>query len=167
MVRINRNTVHQLAFTLLRAGAAAIFFSVVAHHVAASDFRPLAVFCLPVLAVFFGFTSLLYMRGRTLSRGRDQVRTLFAAERTMQGTVAYLSGVVLAASLYGLLEYLEIRFDPAHPTAAGLWLLLYLAPYSLMQTGFFLIMGGICVIAPQFMRPVSPYEVWRRVARAP
>ena len=158
-----RIRLRRLGFWLLAAAAGSVFFGAVAHHVYTLDFKPLAAFCLPVQVVFFGFTSLLYMRGRSLARGKAQVRTLFAAERTMQGTIAYLSGIVLGASLYGLLRYLDFHFDPAQPTASGLWLLVFLAPYGLMQAGFVLFMGGVWTIAPQLLRPVSPYEVWRRI----
>jgi hypothetical protein len=167
MSKSRKNQLRRLALALLRASAGAVFFAVVLHHVYTLDFRPLAGFCLPILVVFFAFTSLLYMRGRSLGSSREQVRTLFAAERAMQGTVAYLFGVVLGASLYGLLQSLDFHSDPAQPSVQGLWLLVFLAPYALMQTGFFLFIGAVWTIAPQFMRPVSPYEVWRRVAREP
>lgn len=157
----------RLGFWLVAIAAGAVFFGTVSHHVYTFDFRPLAAFCLPVLVVFFGFTSLLYMRGRSLARGKAQVRTLFAAERTMQGTIAYLSGIVLGASLYGLLQSLDFRFDPGQPSASGLWLVLFLAPYGLMQAGFVLFMGGVWTIVPQLLRPVSPYEVWRRIGKEP
>lgn len=159
--------VRRLGFWLVAVTAGAVFFGAVSHHVYTFDFRPLAAFCLPVLVVFFGFTSLLYMRGRSLARGKAQVRTLFAAERAMQGTIAYLSGIVLGASLYGLLRYLDFHFDPGQPDASGLWLVLFLAPYGLMQAGFVLFMGGVWTIVPQFLRPVSPYEVWRRIGKEP
>jgi hypothetical protein len=162
-----RMHVRRLCFWLLAAAAGAVFFGAVSHHVYAFDFRPLAAFCLPVLVVFFGFTSLLYMRGRSLTRGKAQVRTLFAAERTMQGTIAYLSGIVLGASLYGLLRHLDFHFDPGHPGASGLWLLVFIAPYALMQTGLLLFLSGVWTIVPQLLRPVSPYEVWRRIGREP
>jgi len=161
------NRLRRFAFTLLCGGATAVFFSVVAHHVYTTDFRPLAGFCLPFLVVFFGFTSLLYMRGRSLGKGRDSVRTLFAAERSMQATVFYLSGVVLGASLYGLLQYFNFVFDPQAPTLSGLWLLLFAAPYLLMQRGLLLYLTAIWIIVPQLLHPVSPYQVWRRVAREP
>jgi hypothetical protein len=157
----------RLGFWLVAGAAAAVFFGAVSHHVYAFDFKPLAAFCLPILVVFVGFTSLLYMRGRSLARGKAQVRTLFAAERTMQGAIAYLSGIVLGASLYGALRYADFHFDPAQPGTSGLWLLLFLAPYALMQAGFVLFIGGVWIIVPQFLRPVSPYEVWRRIGRAP
>jgi len=159
--------VRRLGFWLVAVAAGAVFFGAVSHHVYTFDFRPLAAFCLPVLVVFFGFTSLLYMRGRSLARGKAQVRTLFAAERAMQGTIAYLSGIVLGASLYGLLQYLDFHFDPRQPGASGLWLVLFLAPYGLLQAGLVLFMGGVWTIVPQLLRPVSPYEVWRRIGKEP
>lgn len=38
--------------------------------------------------------------------------------------------------------------------------------YALMQRGFFLFMGAVWMIVPQFFHPASPYTVWGRVARA-
>lgn len=157
----------RLGFWLVSVAAGAVFFGAVSHHVYGFDLKPLAAFCLPVLVAFFGFTSLLYMRGRSLARGKAQVRTLFAAERTMQGTLAYLAGIVLGATVYGLLRYAGFQFDPGRPTASGLWLLLFLAPYALMQAGIGLFIAGAWIIVPQFLRPVSPYEVWRRIGREP
>lgn len=167
MKRNLRVRASRLGFWAIAIAAGAVFFGVVSHHVYTGDFRPLAAFCLPVQVVFFAFTSLLYMRGRSLARGKASVRTLFAAERAMQGTVAYLSGIVLGASLYGLLRYADFRFDPAQPDLSGLWLLSFLAPYALMQAGLLLFIGGVWTILPQLLRPVSPYEVGRRIAREP
>lgn len=157
----------RLGFWLVAGAAGAVFFGAVSHHVYHFAFRPLAAFCLPVLVVFFGFTSLLYMRGRSLARGKAQVRTLFAAERAMQGTIAYLSGILLGVSLYGLFRAVDFHFDPGRPGASGLWLLVFVAPYALMQTGLLLFMSGAWTIVPQLLRPVSPYEVWRRIGSAP
>lgn len=165
MTRPTRIALRRLAFALSGAAAAAMFFGVVAHHVYQGDFRPLAGLCLPFLVVFFGFTSLLYVRGRSLGKCREQVRTLFAAERSMQGAVFYLSGIVLGVCLYGLLQALDFRFDPQAPTWSGLWLLLFFAPYWLMQRGLWHILAAVWVIVPQLLHPVSPYQVWRRVAR--
>lgn len=157
----------RLGFWALACAAGTVFFGVVSHHVSTFDFKPLAAFCLPVLVVFFGFTSLLYMRGRALAKGKVQVRTLFAAERAMQGTIAYLSGVVLGASLYGLLRSFDFQLDPHQPMPSGLWLLVFLAPCALMQAGLVLFMGGVWTVVPQLLRPVSPYEVWRRIGKDP
>jgi hypothetical protein len=46
-------------------------------------------------------------------------------------------------------------------------LLAFVAPYALMQRGFLLFMSAVWIIGPQLMHPVSPYQVWRRIAREP
>jgi hypothetical protein len=167
MRTITRKHARRAVFGSLCAASAIVFFGVVYHHVSALDFKPLAAFCLPMLVLFFGFTSLLYMRGRSLGRCKEQLRTLFAAERSMQATVSYLLGVALGASIYGLLQHVDLGFDPAHPGVAGAWLLAFLVPYGLMQRGFFLFLGAVWIIVPQLLHPASPYTVWRRVAREP
>lgn len=164
---MNKHHFSRLALRLLQIGAASVFFGTVSHHVYTLDFKPLAALCIPVLAVFFTFTSLLYIRGRSLARGRPQFRTLFAAERSMQATVSYLAGIVIGTSFYGLLQYAGFDFDPARPTFAGLWLLVFFLPYALMQTGIFLFIRAAWIVGPQFLWGVSPYQVWRRIAREP
>jgi uncharacterized membrane protein YbjE (DUF340 family) len=152
-----------LVFWIVAAAAGAVSLATLAHHIYRTDFQPLAAFCLPVVVVFFAFTSLLYMRGRSISRSKAQIRTLFAAERSMQGAVAYLTGIVLGASLYGLFQAAGFTFDPDAPRPGGLWLLLFLVPYGFMQTGFTLLLSAVWTIVPQMLRPVSAYEVWRRI----
>ncbi|MBC5765107.1 hypothetical protein [Ramlibacter albus] len=157
MSRTTHNQLRRLVLALLSAAAASVFFGVVAHHVWNGDFQPLAAFCLPIVVPFFGFTSLLFMRGRSLGKSRESLRTLFAAERSMQGTVFYLFGIVVGASLYGLMQYMDL--------ASRGWLLMFLVPYALMQRGLLLFISAVWIIAPQLVHPVSPFTVWRRVAR--
>jgi hypothetical protein len=161
--RRGRSLLVQAPFGLMAASGVAVFFLAVAHHVYRFEFKPLAAFCLPVLAVFFAFTSLLYMRGRSLAPGRDQFRTLFAAERSMRATLHYLLGIVVGTSLYGLFRAVSFTFDPAQPSAEGLWLLLFLAPYALMQIGLLLFISAVWVILPQVVRPHSALAVARRI----
>ena len=163
MATTTRLRLRVLGFWIIAIGAAAVSLATIGHHIYRTDFPPLAAFCLPVVVVFFAFTSLLYMRGRSLSRSKSQIRTLFAAERSMQGAVAYLTGIVLGASLYGMFQASGFAFDPESPGLAGLWLLLFLVPFGFMQTGFTLLLSAVWVIVPQMLRPVSAYEVWRRI----
>lgn len=163
MKSITRNQVRRAAFASLCGGFAVVFFAIAYHHVSRLDFQPLAALALPMLVLFFGFTSLLYVRGRSLGRSKEQLRTLFAAERAMQASVSYLSGVAVGASIWGLMAHVGDGMDPS---VSGAWLLAFLLPYALMQRGFILFMGAVWIIAPQFLHPVSPYTVWRRVARA-
>jgi hypothetical protein len=152
-------------FVLLSIATATVLFATVAHHVYTMDFAPLASLCLPVLAVFFTFTSLLYIRGNTIAAGRSKVRTLFAAEISMQATLCYLTGIVVGASLYGLFQIADFGFDPSQPTWSGLWLLVFALPCALMLLGVLNLLRAACVISPQFLKMTSPYEVGRRIER--
>jgi hypothetical protein len=160
-----RRRLIQAQYGVSATAAAAAFLSVVAHHVYRLDFKPLTAFCLPVLVVFFAFTSLLYMRGRSLAPGRHQFRTLFAAERSMRATLHYLLGILVGAGLYGMFQLTGFSFDPLQPSPGGLWLLLFLGPYALMQKGLLLFMSALWVILPQTLRPASPLEIGRRIGR--
>ena len=155
------------AFVGLSVVTAAVFLATVAHQVYKMDFAPLGALSLPVLAVFFTFTSLLYIRGNTIVAGRSKVRTLFAAETSMQATVYYLTGVVAGASLYGLFEIAGFSFDSAQPSWSGLWLLVFTFPSALMLLGLVNLLRAACVISPQFLKMTSPYEVGRRIQRRP
>jgi hypothetical protein len=152
-------------FVLLSIAASTALFATVAHHVYTMDFAPLASLCLPVLAVFFTFTSLLYIRGNTIAAGRSKLRTLFAAEISMQATVCYLTGIVVGASLYGLFQMADFSFDPSQPTWSGLWLLAFGLPLALMLVGVLNLLRAACLISPQFLKMTSPYEVGRRIER--
>jgi hypothetical protein len=157
--------VRHYAFVVLSAVTAPVFLATVAHHVYAMDFGPLASLSLPVLAVFFTFTSLLYIRGNTIAAGRNKVRTLFAAETAMQATVCYLTGIVAGASLYGMFRIANFSFDPSQPDWSGLWLLVFALPAALMLMGLLNLLRAACVISPQFLKMTSPFEVGRRIER--
>jgi hypothetical protein len=162
-MRALRTRAPGLAFAVLEVCAAFVFFWAVASHVVTFDFKPLAAFCVPILIVFFAFASLLYSRGRALAKGKAQMRALYAAERAMQGAVWYLFGILLGTSVYGILVFFGLAFDPARPTPAGLWLLVFVAPYALMQAGFLHFMRAARAVAPQFLLGTSAFELRRRV----
>jgi hypothetical protein len=153
----------RLAYPLLELCAAFVFFWAVAHHVATFDLKPLAAFCVPFLIVFYGLAALLFNRGKSLAKGRAQARSLYAAERATQATVLYLLGILLGTTLYGILVYLGLSFDPHRPGPAGLWLLLFVAPYALMQAGFVYLMRALRLVAPQLLPGASAFELRRRV----
>ena len=153
----------RLAFPITELCASFVFFWAVAHHVVTFDFKPLAAFCVPILVLFFGFASLLYNRGRSLVKGKAQTRSLYAAERAMQAIVWYLFGIVLGVTLYGILVYFGVSFNPRKPTPEGLWLLLFIGPYALMQIGFSSFMRAAWLVAPHFLRRTGAFELRRRV----
>lgn len=162
-MRKYRRRFARLSFRFAELALAFVFFGAVAHHVFTFDFKPLAAFCIPIVAVFFSFSSLLFIRGRSLAKGGGQMRSLYAAERAMQATIWYLFGIILGTSLYGILMRFGVTFDPSEPSADGFWLLLFLAPYALMQTGLLCFMSAIWAIAPHFFHRLGAFEIARRV----
>ena len=158
-----RKRASRYVFNALAIGMAVAFFGAVAHHVYQFDFKPLAALGVPILVVFFGFASLMYIRGRSLAKGRAQFRSLYAAERSVQAATWHLSGILLGTSIYAILMRMGIAFDPSEPTANGLWLLLFLLPYALMQVGLLAFMRAVWVIAPQFFRRVGAFELRHRI----
>lgn len=158
-----RRGVSRLAFRILEVGLALVFLAAVVHHVYTFDFKPLAAFCIPMLVVFYGFASLLYSRARALAKGKGQMRSLYAAERAVQGLIWHLFGIILGTTLYGILVRAGVTFDPSAPSSDGLWLLLFLAPYALMQTGLLCLMRAAWAITPDFSRRLGAFDIRRRV----
>jgi hypothetical protein len=153
----------RLALGLAEIAFSAAFLGMVGHHVVTQDFRPLAAFCAPILLVYYGFASLLFVRGRSLAQGPWQLRSLHAAERAMQATVWHLLGIVLGVGMYGLLRYVDAPLHREQPSQVLLRLALFAAPYGLMQAGLLSFLRAIWVIAPHLARPVTAFEVRRRV----
>ncbi len=153
----------RLTYRLLEAALSLEFVAVVAHHVVNDDFRPLAALGAPILLVYYGLSSLLFARGRALAAGPWQVRSLHAAERAMQATLWHMLGIVLGVSAYGLLRFIDVPADSADTSQVALRLVLFAAPYALMQAGLLSFLRAIWLLAPHFTRGVSAFEVTRRV----
>ena len=63
-----------------------------------------------------------------------------------------------------LISNFGVGVDAGEASATGLWiLLLFLAPYALMQIGLLSFMRAVWVVAPHFFRSVGPLEIRRRV----
>ena len=154
----------RLGFAALAAGTGLALSAAVAHHVYQFDFKPLAALGVPVLLAFFGFSSLLYLRSRALAKKREQLRSLYAAERAMQGALWHVTGILAAVAVYAVLMRLGVKFDASAPSIGGLWLLLFLAPYALLQAGLVSFLRAVWIVAPQFFPTVGPRAIRQRVA---
>ena len=154
----------RMVFNVLALGMSMAFFAVFVHHARALDFKPMTALGLPILLVFFGFGSLLFIRGRSLAKGGAQMRSLFAAERAVQAAVWHLSGIMLSTVLYALLMRSGVALHASAPWLVALWALLFLAPHMLMQIGLLTFMRALYIVAPQLFRKVGVFELRRRVA---
>lgn len=153
----------RFAFRSLEIAFGIVFLVAIADHVLRADFRPLVALGVPLLVVFYGFASVLFVRGRALADGPWQTRSLYAAERAMQATVWYLVGILLGAIVYVATKRLGATFDPAAPTLDALWLLLYLAPYAFMQAALSSFIRGMSALGPDLFRLAGPLALARRV----
>jgi hypothetical protein len=142
------------AYRTLEAALGLVFLGAVAHHVYWQDFKPLVALLLPILVIYYGFASLLYVRGRSIAAGAAQVRSLFAAEQSVQAAVWHLTGIIVGTSLYALFNRAGL---------GDLWLLAFLFPYALMQVGLLSFMRALWVLAPDFLRSMRAAELRRRL----
>jgi hypothetical protein len=93
----------------------------------------------PILATYIATAALLYNRGRALPKSPGKVRTLYAAERSVQATIFTLTGVVLGAIIFSFLKYFEAdlsMIDSMKNKPIGPWLLVYLIPYTFILFGY-------------------------------
>jgi hypothetical protein len=81
----------------------------------------------------------------------------------VQGLIWYLFGIILGTTLYGILVRAGVTFDPSAPSPDGLWLVLFLAPYALMQIGLLCLMRAAWAITPDFSRRLRASDIRRRV----
>ena len=146
---------------VLEAAFSFAFFGAAAHHVAGHDFKPLVAICAPILILYYGLSSLLFVRGKALAEGPWQRRSLHAAERATQATVWHVLGIVVGISAYGLLGYIEAHLGEPAPRAS--LLVLFAAPYALMQAGLLSFLRAIWTISPHLTRRVGAFEARRRV----
>ena len=141
-----------------------VFLAAIVHHILRGDFKPLVTMTVPLLVVFYGFASVLFVRGRALAAGAWQTRSLYAAELAMQATVWYLLGILLGVMVYALLKNLGIAFDSAEASLSRLGLLAFVGPYALMQVALFRFMEAIWVILPDLLGAARPMAIGRRVS---
>ena len=134
---------------------ALVFLAAVVHHVARWDFKPLAALTVPMLVVFYGFASVLFVRARALAAGPWQTRSLYAAENAMQAAVLYLIGIVLGVAVYSLLKNFGLQSRP--------WLLLFVAPYALMQLAWLRFIRAIWAVLPDLLGLAGGAPIARRV----
>lgn len=146
----------RLAFATLEIAFTLVFLSAVAHHVGSLDFKPLAAMTVPLVVVFYGFASVLFVRGRALVPGPWQTRSLYAAEKAMQATAWYLLGLVLGVIVYALLKRVGIAADTR--------LLAFVVPYAFMQLGLIFFMRALWAIAPDVFGAAGMLAMARRVS---
>lgn len=151
-----------MPYKAIELGALFLLFVGLFKYVFAFEFEPILRFLAPAIAVFFGFSSLLFNRARAYSSGASRVRTLYAAERAMQATMFLLVGMFVGGGIYAL--FLWYGFAPGQKAEVKhLFLLVFFLPYFYIQTAFACFLFSLRCVGREFLRYVSPFEMLRRV----
>lgn len=149
-------------FRPLEIGCAFALFVAFGYLVFNFQFGPIGQIAVPLLAVFFGFSSLLFNRARAYGKGRSRFRTLYAAERALQATLFTLVGLLVGLAMYGL--FVWYGFAPGQVVSGKTALLLFfMFPYGLIQMGLFCFMLSLRIASKEYLYSLSPKSLTRRI----
>lgn len=169
-VRNSMKTIQRMSNWIVRAFywwlftlSSGIFFTTLQHYIVTAQFSSLAIVCGPVLALLFGFTSLLYGRTRAFPAGREQRRSLYAAERALQSVILFMVAIALGTMIALPLWLSATR---GTPVAAGTNLSLlywFFFPIILTLYSFGCFFFALRAVAHRLFRWVPVRELARRV----
>ncbi|MBP5070172.1 hypothetical protein [Pseudomonas chlororaphis] len=157
---IERSIVRLFYFLMFSLGAT-IFFGAMNHYLQRKDYLYLGGLCFPVLAILFGFTSLLYNRSRALQPGAAQRRSLYAAERGLQATLLFMVGIASGAIIATITEFLKI--DTSNTPEVPKTLLVYFAPIMLTLYSFSAFFFALRAVSHRTVRLVNIRTLARMV----
>lgn len=141
----------------------AFFYSYSSQYLYSFQITPLATLCLPVLAVFFGFTALLYNRARAIPNGPEQRRTLYAAERAMQATTLYFYALLTGAILTAIFSAANLTPPKSQPGKINYPFTLYLIPAMLALFSFGTFIFSLRAISHRRLRSIKMREIMKRI----
>jgi len=160
LVKLINRQIIKLFFFLIWAFGSAIFFGVLEHYLMSNQFLYLATLCLPILAILFGFSALLYNRARAFQPGPVQRRSLYAAERAMQATILFLLGISSGAIIATIAWQLKVDFsNPPEPNAI---LPFFIIPIMLVLFSFGSFFFAVQAISHRMVKVLTPRELLRR-----
>ncbi len=130
------------------------------------QFESFANVIVPILATYIAIAALLYNRGRALPRGPSKVRSLYAAERAVQATLFTLVGVAIGGVIFGWAHWFGLTLAKENG-AKSAWGFVYFFALAYIMYGYISFLIGLRVIAKEFMRPLPPKEIARRLRNGP
>jgi uncharacterized integral membrane protein len=157
--KIFHNTIQTLCIT--------IFYSYITKYLFSFQIGPLATLCLPLLAVFFGFTALLYNRARAITDGPEQRRTLYAAERAMQATMLYFYALLTGSIITAILLWINITPPNLNPGEIHYPFSLYFIPAVLGMFSFGTFIFSLRAISHRKLRPIRMREIMKQIRSTP
>ena len=151
-------------YYLLWVAFISVFFGALISHVMAFQITPLATLCFPVLAIFFGFTALLYNRARALPNVAEQRRSLYAAERAMQATILVLYAIATALIVVFIFWSTGTRPVPLDQSSISIGKMLAFMPSMLLMfLAFACFFFALRAVSARLFRRILVRELARRV----
>lgn len=149
-------------FRLLELGCAFGLFVAFVYLVFSYQFDLIVKIAVPLVAVFFGFSSLLFNRARAYTKGRSRVRTLYAAERALQATLFALIGLLVGGAMYGLFFWFGFSNDSVESGKGG-YLLVFILPNALIQVGFVCFLVSLRIAGKDYLKFISSKDFIIRI----
>lgn len=131
------------------------------HYLIQKDFLFLATLCIPTLAVLFGFSALLYNRSRAFQPGPTQRRSLYAAERALQATILFTSGIAIGAIITTIT--LQLKIDTEGNGSQSKLLLFFFIPIMLILYSFGVFVISFRAVSKGMLKPVTMKEMLKRI----
>ena len=105
----------------------------------------------PILAVMFGFSSLMYNRSKIISSLPVQRRCFYAAERTLQALLCFMVGCCIAFTQW----YVSLIFELNVTKVVGIAAVYYAIPLLLITSSFSILFLGVRAILHKQLKWIS------------
>lgn len=149
---------------ILGLGSALAFVQISMYVIGTNSHVELAKAVVPILATYIATASLFYNRARAIGEGKSRSRSLYAAERSMQGIVFTITGLLLGAIVYFLMSFFRVPIVISENQIDGAWFMVYVPALSLVFLGYLTYLQALGSISKEFLRPIPAREICKRVS---
>lgn len=151
---------------ILEIGGGFALFVAFMYIVLQQQYEAFAKTIVPILATYIATAALFYNRGRGLPRNISKVRSLYAAERSLQATIFTITGIIIGAIIYGWLSWFGFSIAKENGLKK-IWIFIYIFPLVFIQFGYASFLFSLRAISKDFLRPLTAREIARRIKNAP
>lgn len=150
----------------LRFGGHATLLIIYLNVIETHEYKIAVQSFVPILATYLTTAGLLYNRARALPSGKHKTRSLYAAERSTQAFVFSVLGILISAIVFaigvslGIAEFRTMRIT-------SWWILVYIAPLTFIQYGYASYALSLGTVSKDFLHPLTPREIAKRIRKAP
>ncbi len=148
---------------ILELGGGFAIVQLLMDVIATNSYLDLAKAIVPVMATYIATASLFYNRARAIGSGKSMNRSLYAAERSMQGVVFTIIGLLFGAIVYYLLTFFHISIVFSGRHTEDPWIMAYAPAFALILLGYVAYLLALRAISKEFLRPISAREIRQRV----